>query len=106
MALARPEEDNSEAGSTQKLGFLSGKSIRKDKCVGWLLLPRVGVKMQHNLLGFYLNTRFFFCGLFLSACLAHQGFGSGVGLCASVCARGDKKPRCNPEFLCLIAPYL
>ena len=40
--LDGPEEDNSEAGSPRRLGFLSGKSMRKDQCVGWLL----GVKMQ------------------------------------------------------------
>lgn len=43
---------------------------------------------------------------FSSACSAGQGFGSSVGLCEPMCAHGDKEPRRNPEFLCLIAPYL
>lgn len=54
---------------------------------------------------FFLNTSVF-CGLFGSACLARQGFGSGAGLCEPVCAHGDNEPRRNPEFLYLIAPYL
>lgn len=45
-------------------------------------------------------------GFFLSACLARQGFGSGVGLCEPMCAHGDNEPRRNPEFLYVIAPYL
>lgn len=44
--LAGPDKDNSKAGITQKLVFLNGKSIRKGRCVGWLQLPRAGVKMH------------------------------------------------------------
>lgn len=83
--LAGPGEDTTKAGSAQKLSFLSGKSIRKDKHKGWLLLPRVGVCILELICWVFIWTQDFFCGLFFKCIFSSSGIWQGVGLCVCPC---------------------